>query len=135
MFNGLWFKFGDYEIPKKYMIRGSYDTAPSQVQDIDSFTDGDGVTNRNALEHTKSQVQFRLMKMPEKLMIPIIDGIKRNFLNPLERDGNCTYYDMWEHGYKTVHMYIDPSTKFVLVEEIPSGELIIEETQMLFIEY
>lgn len=101
---------------------------------MDSFTDGNGVTNRNALEHTKSQVQFTLMRMPEKEMAKIIDGMKRNFLNPLERDGNCTYYDAWEHDYKTVHMYIDPSTKFKLIEE-NNGILEYNETQMLFVEY
>lgn len=134
MFNGIWFKFGDYEIPKRYIVKNTYDTAPSQVQDLDSFTDGDGVTHRNALEHTKSQVQFTLMRMSESEMIPIIDGIKRNFVNPLERDGYCTYYDAWEHDYKTVHMYIDPSTKFKLLEEA-DGKLQYGETQLLFIEY
>lgn len=134
MFNGVWFKFGNYEIPKKYIIRGSYDTAPDQIQDKKSFTNGDGKTVRNALEHTKSQVQFKLMAMSEEEMAAIVDGLTQNFLNPLERDGNCTYYDMWVHDYKTAHMYIDPSTKFLLVEEV-SGELRIGETNMLFIEY
>lgn len=134
MFNGLWFQFGDYVIPKKYIKRDTYDTSPSQIQDLNSYTDGDGVTHRNALEHTKSQVQFTLLRMSEKEMAKIVDGMRKNFLNPLERDANCTYYDMWIHDYKTVHMYIDPSTKFKLIEEV-DGELEVNETQMLFIEY
>lgn len=134
MFNGLWFKFGDYEIPKKYIVKDTYDTAPSQIQDLNAFTDGDGVTHRNALKHTKSQVQFTLCKMSEKEWKSICDGIKRNFINKKERDGNCTYYDAWEHDYKTVHMYIDPSTKFKLIEEV-DGKLMYGEIQMLFIQY
>lgn len=134
MFNGLWFKFGDYEIPKKYIIRDTYDTNPQQIQDMDSYTDGNGLTHRNALAHRKSQVKFTLMRMSEKEMSKIIDGMKRNFLNPLERDANCTYYDAWEHDYRTVHMYIDPSTAFKLIEEVAGG-LEYGETQMLFIEY
>lgn len=134
MFNGLWFKFGDYTIPKKYILKDTYDTKPQQIQDMDSYTDGNGLTHRNALEHRKSQVQFTLMRMPEAEMAPIIDGITRNFLNPLERDGNCTYYDAWIHDYRTVHMYIDPSTDFKLIEEV-NGKLEYNETQMLFIEY
>lgn len=134
MFNGLWFKFGDYEIPKKYILKDTYDTAPDQIQDKDAWTDGDGVTHRNALKHTKSQVQFTLGEMSEKEWKPICDGIKKNFINKKERDGNCTYYDAWECDYKTVHMYIDPSTKFKLIEE-EDGKLMYGETQMLFIEY
>lgn len=134
MFNGLWFKFGDYEIPKKYMVRGTYDTNPSQIQDKDSYTNGNGVTVRNALEHRKSQVQFSLMPMSEAEMVPIIDGLTRNFINPNDRDGYCTYYDMWIHDYRTAHMYIDPSMKFGLTEEV-AGKLEVGETQFLFIEY
>ena len=134
MFNGLWFKFGDYEIPKKYIIQETYDTAPSQIQDSGSFTNGNGETERETLEHTKSEVKFTLERMSEARMIPIIDGLKRNFINPSQRDAYCTYYDMWEHDYKTVHMYIDPSLRFILREET-KGKLKVGQTQMLFIEY
>ena len=134
MFSGIWFKCGEYEIPPESIVRGTYKTKPSQVQDLNSFTNGNGVTIRNALEHTKSQVNFTLKRMREAKMAPIIDGIRSNFLNQLERDAYCTYYDAWEHDYKTVHMYIDPSVEFDLIEEI-KGKLEYGETQMLFIEY
>ena len=130
----IWFKFGDYEIPPEYILEDSYDTAPDQIQDKNAYTDGNGLTHRNALKHTKSQVQFTLMKMPEDEMKKIISGIKKNFINPLERDGNCTYYDTWSGGLKTSHMYIDPSTKFKIIRE-RDGRRMYNEVQMLFIEY
>lgn len=130
----IWFKFGEYEIPPKYILMDSYKAKPGQIQDRDAYTDGNGLTHRNALKHTKSQVQFTLMKMPESEMKKIISGMKKNFINPLERDGNCTYYDTWAGGLKTAHMYIDPSTQFDLIRET-NGKRIYNETQMLFIEY
>lgn len=130
----IWFKFGDYEIPASKILIGSYRTKPKQIQDKDAYTDGNGLTHRNALKHTKSQVQFTLMKMTESDMKKIINGMKKNFINLLERDGNCTYYDTWDGGLNTAHMYLDPSTEFILIRE-DDGTRMYEETQMLFIEY
>lgn len=130
----IWFKFGDYEIPTKYIKDGSYNTKPKQIQDKDSYTDGNGLTHRNALPHTKSEVQFTLMKMSEIEMKKIISGIKRNIINVLERDGNCTYYDTWDGDLHTAHMYLDSSTEFKLIRE-QNGKRMYDETQILFVEY
>lgn len=133
-FNGYFFQFGNYIIPNKYIKIDSYDTAPNQRQDLDSYTDGNGVTHRNALEHTKTQVQFTIVKRPEIVHDAIMSGLRSNYLNYNERDANCVYYDPETCRYKTGHFYLDPSVQFRM-ERIRNKILFYGETQLLFIEY
>jgi len=133
-FTGVLFQFGDYVFPNKYIKLDTYDTAPNQRQDLDSFTDGDGVTHRNALEHTKTQIQFTVMRRPESVHEEIMARMTANYVNWKERDACCVYYDLENCVYRTGHFYLDPSVAF-RAQRITNGHLIIGETQFLFIEY
>ncbi len=133
-YSGYLFKFGNYKIPNKYILWDSYTTNPNQRQDLGSYTDANGLTHRNAIPHTKTQVQFTTRRMPENIMKDIMESIVDNYINVKERDANCTYYDTEHFQYKTGRFYIDPSFKMKIQGE-KDGELWFNYKSWLFIEY
>lgn len=133
-FNQYFFQFGDYVFPNRYIKVDTYDISPNQRQDLDSYTDANGLTHRNALEHTKTQIQFTVTKRPESVHNSIMTSMRGNYINFKERDANCVYYDPETCQYKTGHFYLDPSVQFRL-ERIRNGTLFFGETQFVFIEY
>ncbi len=133
VYSGYFFQFGEFIFPNKYIKWDSYDSAPSQRQDLDSYTDANGVTHRNALEHTKTEIKFTTLKVYEDIWDMIMSGVESNYVNPKERDAYCNYYDFETRQYKTGHFYLDPS--FRAKANDVEGRLRYNETDWLFIEY
>lgn len=130
------FRFGSFDFPENLIKWGAVNVSPNQRQDMDSYTDGYGVTQRNALAHTKTQVQFTTLPMRGTDMDMVMAGITSNYINPKERDANCTYYDDESRGFKTGHFYLDPSLQFVRNEVGKDGRPTkYGEMQWTFIEY
>lgn len=135
-YNGYLFQFGDFTFPNKYIKFDSYDIAPDQRQDLGSFTNGKGVTIRNALEHTKTNITFTTNQMPEAAMDSILAALERNYINWKETDANCVYFNPRKIEYSTGHFYLDPSVKFRIKKADDEGKKInYGETQWIFIEY
>lgn len=132
-YSGFLFKFGDYTFPDKYIKWGGYDSAPNQRQSLDAYTDEDGVTHDNALEHTKTEVKISTLKMPGKVFDGIMSNFRNNYISYDARDAYCTYYDFETNSYKTGHLYFDKSFRATL--NIVNGEPRYEETDWTFIEY
>lgn len=136
MYNGYLFQFGNYIFPNKYIKFDTYDIAPDQRQDLDSYTDGNGLTHRNALEHTKTDITFTTLQMPESAMNSILSNLELNYINPNETDANCVYYNPRKRQYSTGHFYLDPSVQFRIKKADDDGKKInYGETQWTFIEY
>jgi hypothetical protein len=108
------FKFGNYIFPENLIAENCYVNAPNQRQDLDPYTDSYGVTQRNALSHTKSAVEITTTPMSWEEMQGIMSGLTSNYINALERDGNCEYFDTENFVVKSGHMYLDPSVKFTV---------------------
>lgn len=106
------FKFGNYEFPDKHIKYDSFDSKPSQRQDLDSYTDGFGVTQRNALSHYKTEISFVTLSMSKAEMDSIMEGITSNYINENERNAQCTYYNDEKRVKMTGKFYMDPSIKF-----------------------
>lgn len=106
------FKFGNYEFPDKHIKYDSFDIKPSQRQDLDSYTDGFGVTQRNALSHYKTEISFVTLSMSKTEMDSIMEGITSNYINENERNAQCTYYNDEKRVNMTGKFYMDPSIKF-----------------------
>lgn len=106
------FKFGNFIIPNEYIAEGGYDCTPNQRQDLDPFTDQFGVTHRNALQHTKSDVTITFRQLKWSEYQNLINNIVANYSIINERDAICEYLDMETMSMKTGHMYLDPSCKF-----------------------
>ncbi len=133
-YSGYLFKFGNFTFPNKYILWDSFDINPNQRQDLDSYTDANGLTHRNAISHTKTQIQFVTKKLPESKMKTIMDNMVKNYKNKKERDANCTYYDTEHFKYETGHFYLDPSLQMRLLG-LKDGELWFNQITWLFIEY
>lgn len=106
------FKFGEYQIPDEYITEGGYDCTPNQRQDLDPWTDANGVTHRNVVEHFKSDVTITFRALRWEQFTDLIQGISSNYINQGERDAICTYLDMETMEMRSGHFYLDPSMKF-----------------------
>lgn len=106
------FKFGDYIFPMEAIAEGGYDSSPNQRQDLDPYTDQYGVTQRNALDHTKTSITITTRNnLPWEVVQEIMQGIVSNYQNYGERDAVCEYFDNENFTWKSGHFYLDPSFK------------------------
>lgn len=104
------FKFGSYEFPSKFIAEGGYVIKPNQRQDLDPFTDQTGVTHRNSLAHTKTEITITTRAgLTWEEVKSIMTGLTSNYINYAERDANCEYFDTESFTSKTGHFYLDPS--------------------------
>ena len=115
------FEFGGYEIPSTLIAEGGYEILPNQRQDLDPYTDQFGVTQRNALAHTKTQVTITTRAgLTWNEVLGLYHGISSNYVNSRERSANCKYidtefpvYDETSDSYyfpqKSGKFYLDPS--------------------------
>ena len=135
MYNGSYlFKFGSYEFPETYIQWDSYKCKPNQRQDMDSYTDADGITQRNALEHTKTDIQFTTRGLRETDVAIIMSSLTSNYTNYNERDAQCEYYDPENMTYKTGHFYLDPSLEFS-IQDVTGGVMRYKPISFHFVEY
>lgn len=108
------FKFGNYIFPMEYIAEGGYDSAPNQRQDLDPFTDQFGLTHRNTLLHTKTNVTIKTRELKWDEVQSIMQGLTSNYTSEKERDATCEYFDNENFTWKEGHMYLDPSLKFTV---------------------
>lgn len=110
------FKFGEFVFPMKHIAQNGFKNKPDQRQDLDPYTDSYGVTQRNALEHTKTVITIITNPMSWEEMDLITAGLEANYINEKETDAQCEYYNPRKRTYKTGHFYLDPSVEFVVKE-------------------
>lgn len=132
-YNGYLFQWGDFIFPMKCIKWDSYDSAPSQRQSLDAYTDGNGVTHDNALEHSKTEIKFNTLPLGEREWEALMGNMVRNYLDFNARDANCIYFDFELCQYKTGHFYLDKSFR-TSANEV-NGKLRYNETTWTFIEY
>lgn len=133
-YGGYLFQFGSYTIPDKYIDADSVNIAANRRLDIDSYTDGDGITRRNTLKHTRTTVDFQTGTLYESEMDELMNGIVSNYLNVSERDAMCSYYDTENRCYKTGHFYLDSNMTWTPAGTA-GGELIYKPCKFSFVEY
>ena len=126
-YNNFLFQFGDFVFPLKHIKEDSYDSAPGQRQSLDAYTDLDGVTHDNALEHTKTEIKFTTLPMSGTEWELIMSNIVRNYLDFKARDANCTYFDFELWQYRTGHFYFDKS--FRVKANVPHGKPYVNEVE------
>ncbi len=135
-FNGTLFKFRDFKFPNEHIRLDTFKVKPNQRQNLDAYTDGNGVTHLNALNHSKTQVTFTTNSMDNASFRHIMDNIVKNYSNDRERSALCTYYDPEYDRYGTGKMYLDPSVEFTMKKLTEDGKNIERygEISWLFIE-
>lgn len=125
------FKFGNYVIPNTYISENGYSCKPNQRQDLDPFTDQFGVTHRNALQHTKTDVTLKFRPLKWREFQDLISNITANYVTINERDAICTYLDVETFTMKEGHMYLDPSCSF----DVKMLNTKVSEFSLRFTEY
>ena len=129
-FNGKYYiKVGDYPIPLEMMAYKSY-TFSRNVQDSDSYHDGDGLLHRNVLPYIVYKADFETPYMTERQVRTLVDNIRANVINALENNVNLTFYDPWSNTYKTGVFYLPGTIDFT-----PYNKNIYEPLRIAFIGY
>lgn len=133
-YEGYLFRFGNYTFPDKYIDADSVDIEPNRRLDLNSYPGGDGVLQRSTLKHTRTTIEFSTGTLYESEMDEITQGIESNYIDWLQRDAMCSYYDTEKRCYKTGHFYLDSNMSWS-----PGGtagdEMIYKPCKFSFVEY
>lgn len=132
-FEGYLFQFGTFVFPLKYIEWNTYDSAPGQRQSLDAYTDANGVTHDNALEHSKTEVKFSTLPMSGSAWEKIMGKMVENYINHNARDAECRYFDFELCRYRSGHFYFNKS--FRASANLVQGKLRYNKATWTFIEY
>lgn len=129
-FNGSWYiKVGDYPIPLRVMAYKTYKSS-TNVQDLDSYRDGNGKLHRNVLPHVVHKAEFETPPMTDKDFRTLIDNIVRNMTDIVNQDVPVTMYDEKTGTYHSGEFYMPGTLEYPLY-----NKNIHEPTRLAFIEY
>lgn len=126
------FKFGDFDLTP-YMVAKKYKIRPNARLDLDSYTDAEGITRRTVLKHTKSIVTLSVIPLTKEEKKYFMSRITGNYIIPLERNANCTYYDEEYDVEKEGYFYLESNLEFTISED--GNNKSYEEFSMTFTEY
>lgn len=133
-YNGYLIKVGTYTIPHEYIIYESYKVTRS-VQDLDSFRDANGVLHRNALTHVIYKAEFQLRSMTNTEYDGIMNNIRTQFTDALERKASVDSFIPETGGYTgAVDMYM-PDPEVTIQQILDANTLKYKEITMKFIGY
>ena len=105
-YNGYLIKVGDYKIPHSYISAESY-SAYRNIQDLDSYRDGNGKLHRTALSHVPNKVEFETRNMlTNKQFTDLMSKIQDNYKDKSERKASVTMYVPETDSYVTQDMYM-----------------------------
>ena len=104
-FNGYYIKVGSYKIPLDYMKEDSYKQS-TNVQDLDSYRDGDGKMHRNVLPHVVHKAEFETPYLTNAQMRTLWDNIIANMTNTLNQDLTIEMYVEKTGTYHTGEFYM-----------------------------
>lgn len=112
-YQGYLLKVGDTKIPHSYMRAETYKALLS-TNDLDSYRDLDGELHRNALEHKVGKVEFETPPLlTDKKMTEFLNMFQENYIDPVEKNVNATFYVPELDDYITQKMYI-PDLNFTI---------------------
>lgn len=129
-FQGYLIKVGSYTIPLSYMKLESYSSKPDQRQDLDSYRDANGYLHRTVLPHTATKIEFETPYMRMTDFQKLLQGIRSNYTNSLERRCSITYYDDETDSYKTGTFYLPGTMEYKMY-----NAEIYAPSRFAFIEY
>lgn len=121
MFSGYFVAVNGIKVPEKFMECGTYKATPNRRLDEDSSRNGNGVLDRNTLEHKPSTIEWQTpsyMTMSQKT--ELMQLLTENYVDENERSIMVTFYDDEYDTYKEELMYLDPNTSFPVYGQIGS---------------
>ena len=132
-YQGYLVKVGNYTIPHSLIKAESYQATYSTL-DLDSTRLANGTLNREVLSHHVGKVEFETLPLLDNTqMMALINGIKNNYTNALEKKCNVTFYVPELDSYITQDMYV-PDITFTIY--LANAEKIqYEQTRIAFTGY
>lgn len=105
MYSGFLLKIGNEIFNMKYIKEKTYKGYVS-VQDLDSYRDANGLLHREALSHVPIKCEFETTPLNNEQYEQIMDMIRRNYINELERKVTITAFILEYNGYVTQDAYM-----------------------------
>lgn len=105
MYSGFLLKIGNEIFNMKYIKEKTYNGYVS-VQDLDSYRDANGLLHREALSHVPIKCEFETIPLNNEQYEQIMDMIRRNYINELERKVTITAFILEYNGYVTQDAYM-----------------------------
>ena len=102
---GYLIKVGGYTVPLSFIHADTYKCVRTVI-DLDAYRDANGNLHRNALQHVPYKIEFNLKPMYQYQMREVLDSIRGNFSNALERKANVEFYDFETDSYISQEMYM-----------------------------
>ena len=133
-FEGYLMKAGAETFPHKYIQISTYQTTPSQRQDLDSYQDSQGNLHRTVLPHDRSKIVFKTMdglKLAEKQEIQAF--FNAAMTNTRERKVSLTYWNDESNAYATGSFYIPDVT--YPIKRIEADNIVYDSVEYHLIEY
>ena len=133
-FEGYLMKAGAATFPHKYIQISTYQTTPSQRQDLDSYQDSQGNLHRTVLPHDRSKIVFKTMddlKLAEKQEIQAF--FNGAMTNVRERKVSLTYWNDESNAYATGSFYIPDVT--YPIKRIEADNIVYDSVEYHLIEY
>ena len=120
--------------PHKYIQISTYQTTPSQRQDLDSYQDSKGNLHRTVVPHDRSKIVFKTiddLKLAEKQEIQAF--FNGAMTNARERKVTLTYWNDEDNIYKTGSFYIPDVT--YPIKRIMGNDIVYDSVEYHLIEY
>lgn len=133
-FEGYLMKAFGTIFPHKYIQISTYQTTPSQRQDLDSYQDSKGNLHRTVVPHDRSKIVFKTMdnlKLAEKQEIQAF--FNGAMTNARERKITLTYWNDEDNMYKTGFFYIPDVT--YPIKRIMGNDIVYDSVEYHLIEY
>lgn len=133
-FEGFLMKSFGTIFPHKYIQISTYQTTPSQRQDLDSYQDSKGNLHRTVVPHDRSKIVFKTMdnlKLAEKQEIQAF--FNGAMTNARERKVTLTYWNDEDNIYKTGSFYIPDVT--YPIKRIMGNDIVYDSVEYHLIEY
>lgn len=105
MYSGFLLKIGNEIFNMKYIKEKTYKGYVS-VQDLDSYRDANGLLHRETLSHVPIKCEFETIPLNNEQYEQIMDMIRRNYINELEKKVTITAFILEYNGYVTQDAYM-----------------------------
>lgn len=133
-FEGYLMKAFGTIFPHKYIQISTYQTTPSQRQDLDSYQDSKGNLHRTVVPHDRSKIVFKTiddLKLAEKQEIQAF--FNGAMTNARERKISLTYWNDEDNMYKMGSFYIPDVT--YPIKRIMGNDIVYDSVEYHLIEY
>lgn len=109
-YKGYLVKFGDYIIPLSWMKAETYNITKYE-QDLDSYTDSDGVTHRFPLEHWVSKCEFETPPLKTNVELSEFwSNLQAQYIDSVEKNAMTEFYISELDDYVVQEAYIPTVT-------------------------